>query len=152
METRKGEVIQMDKGMFARYKKNKRELPGIERAIKNLKKARENVPDVIGKVTKSSDEFPYIQQHVTVTMKKPKEAQRIDDKLDAKEKRLSTVKKELAAVESFIKELPEGLEKQIFELVFLEGKSYRDAGEEIGYSAARISQIISETIEGQKKI
>ncbi len=147
METREGEVIQMDKGLFARYKKNKRELPGIERAIKNLKKARENVPDVAGKVTKSSDEFPYIQQHVTVTMKKPKEAQRIDDKLVAKEKRLHTVKKELAAVESFIKELQEGIEKQIFEMVFIEGMSQSEAGEQIGYSQGRIAQIIKERIK-----
>lgn len=105
------------------------------------------MPEVAGKVTKSSKDFPYIEEHMTVRMKEPKEATLIKDKLRKKEKRQKQLSQEITKVENFIDGLPEGIEKQIMEMVYLEGMSQTDTAEMLGYTQARVSQIIRNTLK-----
>lgn len=58
----------MDKKQLKKYKSNKRRIAGIKKTIDKLVEQLDNVPVVPGKVTKSGDEFPYIEQHVKVVM------------------------------------------------------------------------------------
>ena len=51
----------MDKKTLKRHKKNKRELEILEKTLDRLYVQLEEVPTVSGKVTKSSDDFPYIE-------------------------------------------------------------------------------------------
>lgn len=131
------------KELFSRYRRNRRELDLIADQIDRLNERLEDVPEVAGKVTKSSKDFPYIEEHMTVRMKEPKEATLIKDKLRKKEKRQAQLSQEITKVENFIDSLPEGIEKQIMEMVYLEGMSQTDAAEMFGYTKGRISQIIS---------
>ena len=62
----------MDKKCLKRYRANRRELLSLERTLERLYMQLEDVPEVSGKVSKSSDDFPYIEQHVTVQMQEPK--------------------------------------------------------------------------------
>ena len=64
----------MDKKQLKKYKSNKRRIAGIKKTIDKLVEQLDNVPVVPGKVMKSGDEFPYIEQHVKVVMEEPKEA------------------------------------------------------------------------------
>ena len=141
-------MIKLDKGMLSRYKPNVKELDLISDQIDRLNDRLENVPEVSGKVTKSSKDFPYIEEHVTVRMKEPKEASAIKDKLREKEKRQEQLSKEITEVREFIENLPEGIERQIMELVYLEGMNQAEVADALGYTRGRISQIISGTVKG----
>ena len=137
----------MDKELLNRYKPNVKELDLIAEQIDRLNERLENVPEVSGKVTKSSRDFPYIEEHVTVRMKEPREATAIKDKLREKERRQAKLSQEVTEVREFIADLPEGVERQIMEMVYLEGKSQRKVSELIGYTQGRISQIISDLVK-----
>ena len=64
----------MDRKRLSRHKSNKRELALIEKQLDRLYERLENVETVSGKVTKSGDDFPYIEEYVTVQMAEPKAA------------------------------------------------------------------------------
>ena len=137
----------MKKEVLNRYKQNKRELALIDRQLDRLQGRLESVPEVSGKVTKSGDDFPYIEEHVTVRMAEPKTATAIKDRIREKETRKQNILAEIREVEEFISGLPEGMGKNILEMVYLEDMSQRDAAEMTGYSYGRISQIISGAIK-----
>ena len=133
----------MDKKILKRHKRNKAELAVINRTLDRLYEQLEDVEEVSGKVTKSSDDFPYIEEHMTVRMADPKKADPIKARIRVREARKARIEAEMLAVEEFIGGLPEGMDKRIFEMVFLDGASQQEVGEEMGYSKGRISQIIS---------
>ena len=137
----------MKRELLNRYKQNKRELALIDRQLDRLQGRLESVPEVSGKVTKSSKDFPYIEEHMTVRMAEPKAATAIKDRIREKETRQQELMSEIREVEEFISGLPEGMEKNILEMVYLEDMSQRDAAEMTGYSYGRISQIISGAIK-----
>lgn len=137
----------MNRELLNRYKQNKRELALIDRQLDRLNDQLENVTEVSGKVTKSSKDFPYIEEHMTVRMAEPKAATAIKDRIRKKETRQQELMSEIREVEEFISGLPEGMGKNILEMVYLEDMSQRDAAEMTGYSYGRISQIISGAIK-----
>ncbi|MCI8940286.1 MAG: sigma-70 family RNA polymerase sigma factor [Dorea sp.] len=122
------------------------ELAGVARAIDKLNEKlgyAEEEYIVSGKVKKSSKDFPYIEEHMTVVVPDPKHTGPIWARIREKERRKAELEAEITEVEAFIAGLPDGLDKQIFEMVFLDGMTQQKAGEVIGYSKGRISQIIS---------
>lgn len=135
----------MNRELLNRYKPNKRELAMIDRQLDRLQGRLESVPEVSGKVTKSSKDFPYIEEHMTVRMAEPKVATAIKDRIREKEIRQQELMSEIREVEEFISGLPEGMEKNILEMVYLENMSQRDAAELTGYTQGRIAQIIKRT-------
>lgn len=137
----------MNRAILNRYKPNKKELALLDRQLNRLYGRLEEVEEVSGKVSKSSDDWPYIEEHVTVRMAEPKAASKIKDKIRVKESRRQTVQLEVLEVEGFIESLPDGIERQIFEMVYLEGMSQGEAAEMIGYSKGRISQMISNVVK-----
>lgn len=137
----------MNRAILNRYKPNKKELALLDRQLNRLYGRLEEVEEVSGKVSKSSDDWPYIQEHMTVRMAEPKAASMIKDKIRVKESRRQTVQLEVLEVEGFIESLPDGIERQIFEMVYLEGMSQGEAAEMIGYSKGRISQMISNAVK-----
>lgn len=132
----------MNREKLNRYKKNKREIALIERQLERLQERLESVETVLGKVTKSGDDFPYIEEHVTVQMAEPKAASAIKDRIREKMDRHGQLLAEIVEVESFISGLPDGMEKQVFEMVYLEGMSQRDSAEAVGYTQSMVSKII----------
>ena len=132
----------MNKDLLNRYKQNKRELELIDAALARLEAQLDGVAIVPGKVTKSSDDFPYIEEHVSVEMPEPREASRIREKIAAKEKRRSEIAREMRQVEEYIEGMPDGIDKQIFEMVYLDGMTQQEVGESVGYTQGRVSQII----------
>lgn len=137
----------MDKKILKRHKRNKAELAVINRTLDRLYEQLEDVEEVSGKVTKSSDDFPYIEEHMTVRMADPKKADPIKARIRVREARKAKIEAEMLAVEEFIGGLPEGMDKQIFEMVYLDGDSQRDVGESIGYTQSMISKIINKYLK-----
>lgn len=137
----------MDEECLKRYRANRRELFSLERTLERLYAQLEDVPDVAGKVSKSSDDFPYIEQHVTVQMQEPKKASEIKDRIRKKEKRHKALLADMAEAERIIVKMPEGLSRQILELVYLEGMSQQEVGEVVGYTQSMVSKIIKTTMK-----
>ena len=137
----------MDKECLKRSRANRRELFSLERTLERLYMQLEDVPEVSGKVSKSSDDFPYIEQHVTVQMQEPKKASEIKDRIRKKEKRHKALLADMAEAERIIMKMPEGLSRQILELVYLEGMSQQEVGEVVGYTQSMVSKIIKTTMK-----
>ena len=137
----------MNREKLNRHKQNKRELALIERQLDRLYERLENVETVSGKVTKSGDDFPYIEEHVTVQIAEPKAATAIKDQIREKEDRQRAIQREIAQVEDFIDALPDGIEKRVMEMVYLEEMSQRDAAELIGYTQSMVSKIIKGAVK-----
>ena len=130
------------KDAFDRHQRNRREIALIDAALARLEEQLDEVAIVPGKVTKSSDDFPYIEEHVSVEIPEPSEASRIREKMAEKEKRRSEIAREMRQVEEHIERMPEGIDKQIFEMVYLDGMTQTEAGESVGDTQGRVSQII----------
>ena len=137
----------MDRKQLKKYKSNKRRIAGIKKTTDRLVEQLDNVPVVPGKVTKSGDEFPYIEQHVKVVMEEPKEATRLKERIREKREDLGKLEQENEEVEKYIEQLPVGMKKEIFEMVYLDGMTQEAVADIVGYSKGRVSQIISETIK-----
>ena len=129
----------MKREQLNRYKKNKREIERLKEVIEKLQERIDDIPVVSGKVTKSSDEFPYIEQHIQVEMKKPEVLTPLKRRIREKEKKKD--------VEKYIENIPEGITKSIFEMVYLDGMTQNEVAEYLGYTKGRISQIITETVK-----
>lgn len=132
----------MNREKLKRHKRNKAELASVLKALDKLQCDLAEVDVVTGKVTKSSDDFPYIEEHMTVKMPDPKRTEPIRARIRKKERRRAELEAEIQEVEAFIAGIPEGMDKQIFEMVYLDGMTQQRAGESIGYTQARVSQII----------
>ncbi len=137
----------MNREKLNRHKQNKRELALIERQLDRLYERLENVETVSGKVTKSGDDFPYIEEHVTVQMAEPKAATAIKDQIREKEDRQRVLQGEIDQVEDFIDALPDGIEKRVMEMVYLDGESQYDAADVLEITQGRVSQIIKKICE-----
>lgn len=134
----------MNKKKLKQYQAVLREIPKLKRDIDKLYKRLEDVPEVTGKVTKSSDDFPYIEQHITVKMAEPKQAEEIRKQIRYKELRLDKAERDKTEVERFIAGIEDSMDRQIFELLYTGEKRMTQSmiGDIVGYSQGRISQII----------
>ena len=137
----------MLKEKFDNYKRNKRAFSIVERAIVRLEEKRSEIPEVSIKVQKSSDDFPYTEGHLTVKASEPKASDKLERRILEKEKRKKQLEADIDAVEEFLGNLPEGMEKDIFEMVYLDGMTQEDVGKSLGYTKGRISQIISDIVK-----
>lgn len=133
----------MDRSILVDLRKNRRELDSVNKAICRLQQQLDNVPVVSGKVSSSSKEFPYVESHLTVEMKEPREADKLERRLIEKKSRRRILQSKIRAAEMFIEDMPEGIEKDIFEMIYLEGMTQCEVARSVGYTQARISQIIS---------
>lgn len=132
----------MNREKLNMYKLNKKELVLINRQLDRLNDQLEKVPVIQGKVSGSSKDYPYIESHVTVQMREPKAASIIKDRIRGRKKRKAWLESQISEVEEFISAMPDGVEKQIFEMVYLDDMSQGDAAEMAGYTQGRIAQII----------
>ena len=137
----------MDRKRLNRHKSNKRELALIDKQLERLYERLENAETVSGKVTKSGDDFPYIEEHVTVQMAEPKAATAIKDQIREKEDRQRVLQGEIEQVENFIDALPDGIEKRVMEMVYLDGESQCDVAIALEHTQGRVSQIIKKICE-----
>lgn len=137
----------MDRRRLRQYRALKQELESLEGTIERLSERVTEIPTVKGKVTASGLEWPYIEQHVTVEMADPKEADAIKRRIRIKKIRKTEAECLAAEIEEFIAGIPDSMDRQIFELVYLEGKTMQETGEQLGYTKGRISQKISEVLK-----
>lgn len=137
----------MKREQLNRYKKNKREIERLKEVIEKLQERIDDIPVVSGKVTKSSDEFPYIEQHIQVEMKKPEVLTPLKRRIREKEKKKDELTKQNEDVEKYIENIPEGIAKSIFEMVYLDGMTQNEVGESVGYTQSMVSKVIKDILK-----
>lgn len=133
----------MDKGKLKQYGALKKELQMLDDKLDKLYERQENVPEVMGKVTGSSQDFPYTQVRTTVRMAEPKENDAIKKLIRIKEQRREQVNDLIVEIEEFIAGIPDSETRQIFELTYLEGKKQREVAEDVGLEQSSISKRIT---------
>ena len=133
--------MRMDKKKLSQLRPLKKELELIDKKLDRLYDRQENVPVVLGKVVGSSKDFPYTEVRMTVQMDEPKEADEISKQM--RKQRREQVESLITEIEQFIAEIPDSRDRQIFELIYIDGKKQREVAGIAGYSRSRISQIIN---------
>ena len=119
----------------------------IEKKLDRLKEKAIDVPIVCGKVKGSSREFPYIETHMTVAMWEPKRMDSIDRQRMINEKRKDHVDALLIEIEEFIADIPDSVNRQIFELIFLKGKTQKHVAHQVGLERSSISKRIDRCLQ-----
>lgn len=133
--------ILMDKQRLKKHKANKERLKRLEEKIQDL--CSTEAEEVMGKVRGSSKDFPYTEVRTSVLMADPYEQEKINKQIRKKEAERMLLKAEVDEVDEYIEAIGDSEIKEIFELVFVEGKKQQEVADIVGYSRGRISQIIS---------
>ena len=137
----------MDKRTLRQYRPLLKEIELLSKKLDKLQERAYNVPEVLGKVTGSSKDFPYTEERITVRMDEPKESDEISSLMRINERRLDKAEAARLEIEQFIAAIPDSTDRQIFELSFLEGQKQREVADVVGYSRGRVSQIISKYVK-----
>lgn len=132
----------MDKKKLKQYRALLKEQEINDKAIDKLYDRAAEIPTVLGKVVGSSKDFPYTEVRTTVQMDEPRESDEISRRLRIKEAKKEQIIKSIIEIEQFIAGIPDSTDRQIFELIFIEGKRQREVAEVVGYTQGRVSQII----------
>lgn len=123
----------------------KKELIRLDRQIGRLEE--KEIPVVAGKVKGSSRDFPYIEVRTSVLMDEPVTADAVEKLLKIKRDRRQLVERKIIELEQFIKDIPDSLTRQIFELYFQDGKRQKDVAKLLHLDQSRISRKINEYLQ-----
>lgn len=139
----------MDRKKLKQYRALLKEIPMLEKKLDKLYEQEEKIPVVAGKVTKSSDDFPYIVEHVSVQMDEPKQKDEIDKQIRINEQRKKQCESLKTEIEQFIAGIEDSVDRQIFELMYMKGKkiSQTKIGELLGYDQSTISLKINKYLK-----
>lgn len=139
----------MDKNKLKQYRALRNEIPKLKKDIQKLMDELDRVPIIAGKVMKSSKEFPYNKEYVSVEMPEPRRATEIKKQIYAKEHRLDQAEKQKTEIEEFIALIPDSTTRQIFELMYLGDKrlTQRKVGEAVGYDQSSVSLKINKYLQ-----
>lgn len=132
----------MDKQTLKQYRALKREINLIDKKLNKLYDRQQNIPEVIGKVTGSSKEFPYTEIRTTVRMSEPKESDQIKFLIWKRQQRRAEAESKLKEIESFISCIQDSDTRQIFEMIYIDGMKQREVSEKIGLERSGISKKI----------
>ena len=143
----RNEVVLMTREKLKQYQALKKEIKILEDSIDDLRERSLDIPTVIGKVQSSQKDFPYIEQHISVQMDDPKEADVINRRMLIKEKRKGKANKLILEIEQFISGISDSTDRMIFEMTYINGEKQKDVAKAIGYSRSRISQKIGDYLK-----
>lgn len=137
----------VDRKQLRQYRALKKEIEGLDQSIDKLRDRALDIPTVQGKVTGSSHDWPYIETHYTVQMDEPREADIINQRMRVKQQRKQEAEQLALEIEQYIAGIPDSTDRQIFEMIFLEGMTQQEVADVVGYTRGRISQRISEYLK-----
>lgn len=132
----------MDKTTLRQYKALLREIALEEKSIENLRRRLDQLPAVMGKVEASMEDFPYTRIHIPVEVPEPREETQIRRRIQIAENRKAAAERLAVRIELFISGIEDSQDRQIFELVFLKGKTYQEVGDWLNLDKSSISRRI----------
>lgn len=137
----------MDKQTLKQYRALLREQKLNDKAIDKLYDRADAVPVVLGKVVGSSHDFPYTEVRTTVQMDEPKEADEINRRIRIREKRREQIRESVLEIEKFIAGIPDSIDRQIFELTYLDGLKQWEVADKVGLERSVVSRRITNYLE-----
>lgn len=132
----------MDKKRLKKYIPNKARLKRIEERISDLC-TTEPDGEVMGKVRGSSKDFPYTEVRTSVMIPDPDEQERINKQIRKKEAERLQVLAEIQEVEEFLDKIEDAEIKEIFELLYVEGKKQKEAADILHIDRSYVSKKIN---------
>lgn len=138
----------MTRKLLEAYRANKRLIERNERKISD--EQMKEIPVIRGKVKGSMKDFPYIEQHFSVEMDEPIEADKSTGKIKHWEAEISQAEKEIESVEKFIGTISDIRDREVFELRYTDGEAdakVTDIAKLLGYTKGRISQIVKKYLK-----
>lgn len=137
----------MTKERLKRYQFLKRELIRIDKKLDNLDQRRTEIPVVIGKVTGSMQEFPYTAQRFSVLMDEPVASDELARRMKELRSRRETVQRQIEEIETFVVGIPDDTDREIFEMLFLEGRTQQFVADALGYTQSNVSRRITKCLK-----
>lgn len=135
----------MNKKVLESYQTNKRL---IERNKKKIEDEQcKDIPVVKGKVTGSSQDFPYTERRFTVQMDEPGETERAHKRILSWQQEIAQAEREIEEVEQFIAAITDVRIKEVFTYRYIDGMKVADVARKVGYTKGRVSQIISKYLK-----
>lgn len=135
----------MTRRLLEAYLPNKRLIERNRNKIQD--EQMKEIPTVLGKVKGSSPNFPYIEQHFTVMMDEPVEADKQAERIKRLGQEIEQAEKEVDEVEQFISAIKDTRDKEVLSLRYIEGKKAIEVAGIVGYTKGRISQIVKKYIK-----
>lgn len=133
----------MTKKKLKQYGALSHELELIDKKLDQLYERQKKIPTIFGKVKGSSYQFPYIEVRPTVQMYEPIGSETVKRLIEIKKARKKQINTALLEIEQFISSIPDSIDRQIFELTYLEKKKQREVAEIIGLEQSSISKRIT---------
>ncbi len=140
----------MDKQKLKKYIPNKARLKRIDARISELCET-EPAGEVMGKVRGSSKDFPYTEVRTSVMIPDPDEQERINKQIRKKEAERLHVLAEIQEVEEFLDGIEDAEIKEIFELLYVDGKKQREVADIVCIDRSRISRKVSDYLKNAHK-
>lgn len=132
----------MDKLKLKKYIPNKARLKRIDARIEELCET-EPAGEVMGKVRGSSKDFPYTEVRTSVMIPDPDEQERINKQIRKKEAERLQVLAEIQKVEEFLDGIEDAEIKEVFELLYVDGKKQKEAADILHIDRSYVSKKIN---------
>ena len=132
----------MEISQLRQYRYLIKEQEVLEQKIKRYRNRIAKLPDIYDKVNASDPEWPYTSVHIPVKAKPPKETEELNRLIRLNEERQQSVIELLLEIEEYIKGIPDSESRQIFEMVFIDGKTYRETGDKLNMDASTVARKI----------
>lgn len=137
----------MTKEKLKQYRALLQEQKINDKAIDKLYDRAAEIPVVLGKVVGSSHDFPYTEVRTSVLMDEPVESDEIGRRLKIRERRKEAIAAAVLEIEEFIAAIPDSVDRQIFELTFLDGMKQWEVADTVGMERSNISKRIYEVLK-----
>ena len=137
----------MDRECLKGYQALKKEIKLQEVTLDRLYRQQEELPVYEGRVKGSNPEFPFNPRNFSANMVDPVISASIKRRIEVKEELKRKAAERVAEIEEFIAQIEDPGTRNIFELVYVEGKTHREAAEVTGYSRQAVTKIISNTLK-----
>ena len=137
----------MDKETLKQYRGLLKEIKVQDRALDKLYDKRAGMPVMMDKVSASNQEFPYEPRHVSVEAYDPEIKESIDRRIEIKTDLRKRAERTATEIEEYIARIDDPTIRCIFELVYIEGKTHREAAEVTGYSRQAVTKILNNTLK-----
>lgn len=131
--------------MLESYQINKRLIERNRQKIED-EQAKE-IPTVMGKVTGSSQDFPYIGRRFSVEMDEPVEAEKSARRIVRWENEIKKARRQNEEIEKFISGIKDVRDREIFTYRYIDGMKVVDVAKNVNYTKGRVSQIIKKYVK-----
>ena len=142
----------MKKEKLKQYRGLTKEIARLERAIEKHYAELEALPAIPGKVEGSRSEHPYTLQSIPVMATDATRADEIKRQIKRKKYRIKINQQKVKRIEKYISGIDDSINRQIFEMIFLDGMSYENVANVLRYSKTAVAMRVKRHFENVNNV